>query len=111
MEYYQRAVRQIADKVAQPHFFVFSDDPEWVRSNLLLDYPVTYVTHNSGDKSFEDLRLMSLCTHHIIANSSFSWWGAWLGRNADKAVIVPNRWFNDFPADTKDLLPSSWLRI
>lgn len=109
-EYYRQAVKLIADNVRQPHFFVFSDDQEWVKSNLLLDYQVTYVTHNSHNRSFEDLRLISQCKHHIIANSSFGWWGAWLNQNPKKIVIAPARWFNQCKADTRDLLPESWIK-
>jgi hypothetical protein len=110
-EYYNRAVKLIVSKVSRPHFFIFSDDQEWVRKNLRLDYQVTYVTHNLGDRSLEDLRLMSLCRYHIIANSSFSWWGAWLNQNSEKVVIAPAQWFNQFKADTRDLLPDSWIKL
>ena len=70
-------------RVKKTHFFVFSDDPQWVRDNLKHNYATTFVDHNNVDKNYEDLRLMSQCKHHIIANGSFSWWGAWLNRNPD----------------------------
>jgi hypothetical protein len=89
--------------------FVFSDDHAWVQRNMDLGYPTTFVTHNGADHAFEDLRLMSLCKHFIIANSSFSWWGAWLCSNHDKIVIAPKRWFNRDDIDTKDLIPPGWL--
>lgn len=111
MDYYHRAVERILDSVQRPHFFVFSDDPEWVRNDFRLNHRVTYVTHNSGERSFEDLRLMSLCRHNIIANSSFSWWAAWLNSNPDKLVVAPRRWFNRDDIDTEDLIPDTWIRL
>lgn len=110
-EYYGRAAKLIADSVDRPHFFIFSDDPKWVRTNLHLEYRSTYVAHNSGDRSFEDLRLMSLCKHHIIANSSFSWWGAWLSSDPTKQVIGPGKWLSSAEHNTKDILPESWQRL
>jgi len=109
-DYYRKAEEIIARAVENPVFFLFSDDTEWVAANLALRYPVVHVDHN-GDVPHEDLRLMSLCDHHIIANSSFSWWGAWLSANPAKTVIAPERWFNDPTIDTSDLIPLSWLRI
>lgn len=111
LEYYNQAIAQIAKKVETPHFFVFSDDPEWVKSNLKIDYSITIVDHNNADKNYEDIRLMSLCKHHIIANSSFSWWGAWLCRNPNKIVIAPLKWFNDKSINTTDLIPDGWIKI
>ncbi|MBJ6799238.1 alpha-1,2-fucosyltransferase [Geomonas sp. Red259] len=109
--YYQEAVAMIAARVSQPHFFVFSDDPGWVRDHFAIPHPMTVVEHNSPDQPHEDLRLMSSCQHHITANSSFSWWGAWLGEHPGKVVIAPARWFNDPSIDTADLLPASWLKV
>ena len=111
MDYYEAAVRELTAVVKQPHFFVFSDDLEWVRRNLRLDYPVAYMDHNGEDRDYEDLRLMSACKHHIIANSSFSWWGAWLCADPGQIVIAPKKWFNKSPSDTRDLIPDSWRRI
>ncbi len=111
IEYYLEAVRLISSKVPDPEFFIFSDDPEWVQQNIKLDYPIYYVNYNLTDKGFEDMRLMSLCRHHIIANSSFSWWGAWLGVNVNKVVIAPAKWFNDSSLNTRDIYPSAWLRV
>lgn len=110
LEYYQRAVDLIATKVASPHFYVFSDDPAWTQENLKFDYPTTFVTHN-GKAAQEDLRLMSACKHFIIANSTFSWWGAWLGANPEKKIVAPERWFVDPKTDTSDLIPASWIRL
>jgi hypothetical protein len=111
LDYYFRSVEFIAEKVPSIQFFVFSDDPEWVTGNLKLRYPSTVVTLNGPSKGYEDLRLMSMCRHNIIANSSFSWWGAWLNPNPDKLVLGPRRWFREAGLDTRDLLPNSWIRI
>lgn len=109
--YYEAAIRYIAERIEAPHFFVFSDDMEWVRCNLPIQFPCTYVDHNRGTESFNDMRLMSLCRHHIIANSTFSWWGAWLNRRTDKIVIAPRRWFNIASFDTRDLYPEGWVLL
>jgi hypothetical protein len=112
-EYYTSAVNLIAQKIADCNLFLFSDDPEWARENFEIDYPVTIVDNNGDSKSYEDLRLMSLCKHHITANSSFSWWGAWLNRNPGKIVVAPGQWFADYHRNsrTKDLIPETWMRI
>lgn len=109
--YYQNAVRLMAQRVPKPHFFVFSDDPEWVRDHFAISHPMTVVEHNGPEQAHEDLRLMSSCRHHVIANSSFSWWGAWLGKNPGKVVVAPERWFSDPAIYTADLLPASWLKV
>lgn len=110
IEYYHSAARLIANEVRKPHFFVFSDDPQWAKSNLRLD-PVIYVTHNGDSRNYEDLRLMSLCKHSIIANSTFSWWAAWLNKNPNKLVIAPKNWFRTENLDTQDLIPQDWTQI
>lgn len=110
LEYYRKAVDKVVQTLKDPCFFVFSDDPEWVADNLKLRHPARYISHNSS-LAHEDLRLMSLCRHHIIANSSFSWWGAWLSTCHEKLVIAPNKWFNNFKVDTSDLIPKAWIRI
>lgn len=110
LDYYERALAHLGEKLDSPEFFVFSDAPDWVEANLRIDYPTTYVNHNQG-KNYEDLRLMSLCGHHIIANSSFSWWGAWLGSNPGKIVIAPEQWFRDSKIQVPDLIPEGWIRI
>jgi hypothetical protein len=111
LEYYQKAVARIAARVTAPHFFVFSDDPEWTRNHLRIPYPSTWVSHNGPEHDFEDLRLMRHCRHHIIANSSFSWWGAWLAERPDQMVVAPAQWFAVTRLKTGNLLPSSWIRL
>jgi hypothetical protein len=113
LDYYQNAVELITKTIPNCHFYIFSDDPSWAIENLKLDYPTTIVNHNNSSTNYEDLRLMSLCSHNIIANSSFSWWGAWLNTNSDKIVIAPKKWYNDnlLNAQTVDLIPDKWIRI
>ena len=109
--YYQEAIRYLAERVEAPYYFVFSDDKDWVRANLKTNSPCCYVVHNRGSESYNDMRLMSLCRHHIIANSSFSWWGAWLNPSTTKIVVAPKRWFNDCTTKTDDLLPEGWVML
>ncbi len=109
LDYYKKAIELIAKQVKNPHFFVFSDEPEWCKKNLKIDYPTTYVSHNKDGS--EDMRLMSHCKHHIIANSSFSWWGAWLNPRKDKIVYAPKVWFQVKHPNAKDVVPKSWQRI
>jgi hypothetical protein len=111
LEYYQRAVAYVGSLVEAPHLFVFSDDHQWARDNLRFGMPMTIVASNTPDRGYRDMQLMARCRHHIIANSSFSWWGAWLNPSADKIVVAPSRWFNASTNDTRDLLPASWVRL
>lgn len=110
-EYYKEAIRYMQLKVSKPHFFIFSDDKEWIQKEIKIEGEHTFVLHNDGKNSFEDMRLMSLCKHHIIANSTFSWWGAWLNPEKDKTVIAPKRWLNGSISSTSDLCPPSWIRL
>lgn len=110
LDYYRKAISYISERIDNPSLFIFSDDPEWTRANLQSPIPTYYVDHNSPELAFQDLRLMSLCQHHILANSSFSWWGAWLSNESDGIVIAPERWYAvDRP--TPDLIPSRWIRM
>jgi hypothetical protein len=106
--YYEGAIKLIETKITAPHYFVFSDDIVWVKENLHLAN-CTYVDHNKGKLSYADMYLMSLCRHNIIANSTFSWWAAWLNKNADKTVVMPERWLND--NDCKGIFPDDWIRM
>ena len=110
LSYYRAAINHIAEHVDLPEFFIFSDDIAWANENLEIGFPCTYVDHNQGIESHNDMRLMSLCRHHIIANSSFSWWGAWLNSRADKIVVAPQRWFTN-GNNTADLLPEGWVTL
>ncbi len=113
LDYYRGAMNIILGKVENPIFFVFSDDIEWVKENLKIESKVIFVSGNSGKKSYIDMQLMSLCKHNIIANSSFSWWGAWLNKNENKIVIAPQKWFakKNLNDQTVDLIPPTWIRI
>ena len=113
MDYYVKAIEKLSAQEKNLRFFVFSDDPQWVKQNLKLDYPSVYVDHNSAVTNYEDLHLMSLCQHNIIANSSFSWWGAWLNNNLAKKVYAPQKWFNANARNLndKDIIPDSWFKI
>lgn len=109
-EYYAKAIAYVAAHVTAPHFYVFSDDIEWVKANLPIDHPVTWLS-DGVLKDYEELALMASCRHNIIANSSFSWWGAWLNDNPSKVVIAPARWFAKGDLDTRDLIPETWVKI
>jgi len=110
LDYYRDAVKHMMEHVSLPHFFIFSDDIAWCREHLGLKDHCSYIDHNTGHDSYRDMQLMSLCHHHIIANSSFSWWGAWLNPSGDKIVIAPKQWFvSGF--NSSDLIPSAWLRL
>lgn len=111
MEYYQKAISHIQSKISNPVFFIFSDDETWTRENIKIEDSHFFIHHNSGEKSCFDLKLMSLCKHNIIANSSFSWWGAWLNQYPDKICIRPSKWFNDPAIDTRDLCPDNWIAL
>ena len=110
LEYYQSAIQYVVERIDQPSFFIFSDDVPWVMENLKIDFPCRYVDHNQGAESYNDMRLMSLCRHHIIANSSFSWWGAWLNPDPEKIVVAPKKWFAN-NNEVNDLIPQGWVTL
>ena len=109
LEYYLAAIKKIEELIESPNFFVFSDDIPWVQENLKCEHPIKFVSHNGDEFDYEDLRLMSLCRHHIIANSSFSWWGAWLNTNPTKIVLAPKIWFYEPSINTRNLIPKGWM--
>ena len=111
LDYYYHAVELLTRKVSNPHFFVFSDEREWVHKNLNLHSPMTLVDNNGTDEAHLDMHLMSMCKYHIIANSSFSWWGAWLGKSSRKIVIYPRDWLRSDVHDTTDLTPKGWIEL
>lgn len=114
LAYYQNAIALINERISYPHFYIFSDDAEWTEQNLIPSLKnATLVHHNKGTDSWQDMALMSKCRHHIIANSSFSWWGAWLSADEKKTVIAPQNWFAKPSAyfDDVDIVPSNWIKI
>lgn len=112
LDFYARAAELVASRCrSTPTFFVFSDDPAWVAENLKLRFPMRPLVHNPPEKGTEDIRLMALCRHHVIANSSFSWWGAWLNPALDKIVVAPRAWFRDPTKDVHALMPPEWIRL
>jgi len=109
--YYVSAVQLLRGKYPRLNLFAFSDEPEWVEKHLEPEVGrIEVVSHNIGSRSANDMRLMSSADHNIIANSSFSWWGAWLNPNIDKVVIAPKTWFAD-RRPTPTLIPSTWIRL
>jgi hypothetical protein len=108
LNYYIRAVNYIHEHIKNPKFYVFSDDPDWVKENLVIEN-AKYINHNTGKDSWQDMYLMSICKHNIIANSSFSWWGAWLNQNVNKIVIAPKKWWAFFEED--DVVPDNWIKL
>jgi hypothetical protein len=109
--YYQRALTALGPALDNATLYLFSDDPEFCRAQMRFDLPTVIVAPQKPDQPWEDLHLMSACRHFVIANSSFSWWGAWLGTHAGKRVVAPARWFLDKEHDTRDLCPSEWMRL
>ncbi|PIQ22093.1 MAG: alpha-1,2-fucosyltransferase [Cytophagales bacterium CG18_big_fil_WC_8_21_14_2_50_42_9] len=109
LTYYQKAIEKICLMVQEPYFYVFSDDIDWCKKNLNLSASCTFIQHNTGKNSYKDMYLMSQCKHNIIANSSFSWWGAWLNNNPDKIVIAPNKWM--LGRASTDIVPKTWILI
>lgn len=110
-DYYKSAWSAITSKVTNAQAYFFSDDTKYVEEELMPLIPGKILSRPEPDNYIEDFYLMSQCKHNIIANSSFSWWAAWLNNNPDKWVVAPKKWFNNGPKDTQDLIPHSWLRI
>ncbi|MCE6987648.1 alpha-1,2-fucosyltransferase [Dyadobacter sp. CY323] len=112
LDYYKRATDMFQEKMPSCKFFVFSDDFQWVKENFPQDSNTVYVESAGDNSDLEDLMLMRTCKHHIIANSSFSWWGAWLNSYPGKMVVAPQKWYNNMPdLNTNDLIPADWLRM
>jgi hypothetical protein len=110
ISYYQAACRKILETSPDAHFFVSSDDINWTKENFPKDFVTTFVS-SPGIKNHEELALMSLCKHNIIANSTFSWWAAWLNENPNKIVIAPSHWFANPKLSTADLIPPTWIKM
>jgi hypothetical protein len=109
--YYDRAIQGVRNEVPNPRFFVFSDDVDWARALFGQLTTAEIVSHNGDARNYEDLRLMSMCKHHILANSTFSWWGAWLGKNAAQIVYAPRRYWQNIDRANPDLYPERWRLI
>ncbi len=107
--YYRNAIEQIKNLVPNPVFFVFSDDISWCKEHLPKDSIIFIETKNSAASPISELSLMSHCKHHIIANSTFSWWGAWLCEYKNKNVIAPKHWLSNQIINLDDLIPQDWV--
>ncbi len=110
LDYYQNAVKDMAQHVEDATFYVFSDDVAWVKQHFQSPHRMVYVNEDGVLTDVEELHLMKSCRHHIIANSTFSWWGAWLNPDPHKRVYAPRIWFND-DKDYSDVVPENWLRL
>lgn len=110
LNYYKKAIDIMKKEICNPIFYIFSDDIEWVKSKLELEDAI-YVNWNKGHKSYIDMQLMSKCKYNIIANSTFSWWGAWLNNYHNKIVIAPKKWFSDNNINSQDIIPDGWRRV
>jgi hypothetical protein len=112
LDYYSESLRQMNEKLSSPIFFLFSDEPAWAIENLpAVNLDIRHIGHNGPDKDYADLHLMSQCRHHVLANSTFSWWAAWLAKDPDKIVIYPRSWFRAGHHDPVDIFLSSWNSI
>lgn len=111
LEYYAKAINYIASRVKSPHFYIFSDDMEWTRDNLKHNHKFTCIEHNDSNSGELDMLLMSKCKHHIIANSSFSWWAAWLGESKGSVTIAPKVWFAGKSMNDTHVVPKRWIRL
>ncbi|MCB0506791.1 MAG: alpha-1,2-fucosyltransferase [Bacteroidetes bacterium] len=110
LEYYQQSIAKIKEQIFNPIFFVFSDDIAWVKQALNID--AHFISNNNTNKTaYMDMQLMSMCKHNIIANSTFSWWAAWLNNNPQKIVIAPQHWFADVSINSQDIIPTHWIKL
>jgi len=113
LEYYRQAAAYLADRLGEITVVVFSDDQPWARAHLILPHPVIFAEECSTRESYRDMQFMSRCDHHIIANSSFSWWGAWLNPTSDKLVVAPHHWLahEEDTGTSADRTPAGWIRM
>ena len=113
VSYYQDAVKLMNERLPSAKYYIFSDDLEWAQSNLdfIQNKQIIFHVPDVLNADAQEMWLMSQCKHHIIANSSFSWWGAWLSNNPSKIIICPQKWFSNSPHSTKDLIPGSWVQL
>lgn len=112
-EYYETALSELKKDETDVVLFVFSDDIAWVQKEFtfLPQENITFIEHNKGLDSYKDMQLMSNCKHNIVANSTFSWWGAWLNNNPNKKVYAPKIWFNDPHLADNHIVPDEWIKI
>jgi hypothetical protein len=111
LSYYRAAIATIADQVGDVTLFIFSDDIPWCRANLKFDQPIVFIDSDASTRDLDHMHLMSACKHMVIANSSFSWWAAWLNQNPGKLICAPDRWFVDEFDVINDRLPPEWRRL
>lgn len=113
ISYYNQAIEYITSQIDNPHFYIFSDGIDWVKQNLdLSNFNHEFIDWNKNEDSYVDMQLMSLCKHNIIANSSFSWWGAWLNNNPNKVVIAPQQWYKgDERIHPDGFIPKNWISL
>ena len=111
LDYYDTAVAYMKKKINKPVFYIFSDDPAWVKKNITIGENVYVCDINPPSKGIEDFRLMRNCRHFILANSSFSWWAAWLSEHHKKIVIAPKKWLNNQDSATNSFIPDNWITI
>jgi hypothetical protein len=111
LEYYRNCISYLEKKLGFLNIFIFSDDPSWVKENFHIKHPHFFIDHNGVKYAYEDMYLMSLCEHNIIANSSFSWWGAWLNKNSNKIICTPKNWTKLEDTNCNDLIPEGWIRL
>ena len=110
-DYYSKAVTQMDSMIEEAFYFIFSDDIGWCKRYFKGDRFIFIDWNHANRDNFSDMFLMSCCKNHIIANSSFSWWGAWLAKNDEKAVMAPSKWINKVTCNINDILPEKWLRL
>lgn len=109
--YYDRAMNHMGRLVAHPFWVVFSDDTEWVKNHIDFGRDCYFVGEKENLQDYQELMVMSNCRNHIIANSTFSWWGAWLGRNENKVVIGPDKWMvKAIRKHGESILPEDWIK-
>ena len=112
IKYYKSAISYLGKKTKNPRYFVFSDDLDWCKKNLSLPETSIFVDSTKANYPCEDIWLMQHCQHNIVANSSFSWWGAWLNENPKKIVIAPKAWFQNKQSNQEtEIVPKSWIRL
>jgi hypothetical protein len=112
IDYYIAAEKIILQKIKEPVFFIFSDEIEWCKKNIMLSSEMVFIGEEfTGEKCRDYFELMTLCKHFIIPNSSFGWWAAWLAKNNNKIVVAPKTWFHNSRWQTTDLIPDTWIKI